>query len=96
LSRNRSRGSRKLLVPGAERSVDMFKVQVMRQEGFAVDPERPNDVKYEVARTIGVPLAPGYNGKLTTESAGKVGGRIGGSMVREMVKLAQEQLARSR
>ncbi|KAI7282661.1 hypothetical protein KC345_g3363 [Hortaea werneckii] len=71
-----------------------FKAAVMKQEGYRVDPDHPDDVKYEVAKEMGIPLQPGNNGTLTTESAGQVGGRIGGSMVREMVRLAQEQLAK--
>lgn len=70
-----------------------FKAEVMRRQGYAVDPSRPDDVKYEVARELGVPLTPGGdNGNLTTEAAGHVGGQIGGTMVREMIKLAQQQL----
>ncbi|MGG4034812.1 alpha/beta-type small acid-soluble spore protein [Paenibacillus cisolokensis] len=88
------RGRRRLVVPGAERAMEAFKAEVMRRQGYHVDPSRPNDVKYEVARSIGVPLKPGDNGDLTTESAGQVGGQIGGAMVREMIRLAQEQLAR--
>ncbi|MFC5403484.1 small, acid-soluble spore protein, alpha/beta type [Cohnella soli] len=86
---------RKLIVPEAERGVTAFKAEVMRKEGYDVDPERPDDVKYEVAEDLGIPLHPGGgNGKLTTEEAGKVGGQIGGAMVREMIRLAQEKIAR--
>ncbi|MEI7025553.1 alpha/beta-type small acid-soluble spore protein [Paenibacillus sp. y28] len=88
------RSSRRLVVPGAEQSMKQFKAEVMRREGYTVDPSRPDDVKYEVARGLGVPLKPGDNGSLTTEQAGHVGGQIGGTMVREMIRLAQEQLAR--
>jgi hypothetical protein len=48
-----------------------------------------------VAKEIGVPLKKGYNGNLTAEQAGKVGGVIGGHMVRQMVRLAMNQLNRS-
>ncbi|MFC5470108.1 alpha/beta-type small acid-soluble spore protein [Cohnella suwonensis] len=85
---------RNLLVPEAERGVSAFKAEVMRQEGYDVDPERPDDVKYEVAEELGIPLHPGGNGKLTTEEAGQVGGQIGGAMVREMIRMAQEKIAR--
>jgi small acid-soluble spore protein D (minor alpha/beta-type SASP) len=88
------RRSRRLLVPGAEESMNAFKAEVMRQEGYTVDPNRPSDVKYEVAKQLGVPLTPNDNGQLTTESVGQVGGKIGGAMVREMVRLAKEQLAK--
>ncbi|WP_373229364.1 alpha/beta-type small acid-soluble spore protein [Cohnella sp.] len=84
---------RKLIVPGAERGVADFKAKVMQNEGYSVDPARPDDVKYEVADELGVPLTPGNNGNLTTEQAGQVGGKIGGTMVREMIRLAQEKLS---
>ncbi|AJY76448.1 alpha/beta-type small acid-soluble spore protein [Paenibacillus beijingensis] len=90
-----SRRRRRLAVPGAEQGLQTFKAEVMRQAGYAVDANRPDDVKYEVARTIGVPLRQGDNGHLTTEEAGSVGGQIGGTMVREMIRLAQERLAQS-
>ncbi|KPV55231.1 MULTISPECIES: alpha/beta-type small acid-soluble spore protein [Paenibacillus] len=88
------RRSRTPVVPGANQALDRLKSEVMRREGYAVDPNRPDLVKYEVAKTLGIPLSPGNNGQLSTEQAGKIGGPIGGSMVREMVRLAQEQLAK--
>ncbi|MCC3376122.1 alpha/beta-type small acid-soluble spore protein [Cohnella sp. REN36] len=88
------RRSRRLVVPGAEQGVNAFKAEVMRREGYSVDANRPDDVKYEVAESIGIPLKPGDNSQLTTEQAGHVGGRIGGTMVREMIRLAQEKLTK--
>ncbi|THF84275.1 alpha/beta-type small acid-soluble spore protein [Cohnella fermenti] len=88
------RGNRRPVVDGAEQALRTLKADVMRREGFAVDPSRPDDVKYEVAESLGVPLTQGDNGKLTTEAVGHVGGRIGGSMVREMIRMAQEKLSR--
>jgi small acid-soluble spore protein D (minor alpha/beta-type SASP) len=85
---------RRLLVPGAEQGLNAFKADVMQREGYAVDPNRPDDVKYEVAKELGVPLKPQHNGNLTTESVGHVGGKIGGTMVREMVRLAKEELVK--
>jgi small acid-soluble spore protein D (minor alpha/beta-type SASP) len=67
---------------------------VMKREGYLVNPMKPDDVKYEVAKKLGIPLNPSDNGNLTTESAGQVGGRIGGTLVREMIRLAKEQLAK--
>ncbi len=88
-----ARRRRKPFVPEAGRNMDKFQAKVMFDAGFPVNPDKPETVKYEVARAIGVPLKPGYNGKLSTEDAGKVGGRIGGTMVKEMIKIAQQQLA---
>ncbi|GGA33635.1 small, acid-soluble spore protein, alpha/beta type [Paenibacillus physcomitrellae] len=79
--------------PGADRALQHFKTEAMRQEGYKVNPEQPDDVKYEVAQSLGVPLKHGDNGDLTAEQAGKIGGAIGGSMVREMIRQAQEKLS---
>ncbi|MBP1154676.1 MULTISPECIES: alpha/beta-type small acid-soluble spore protein [unclassified Paenibacillus] len=88
------RRSRRPVVPGAGHGLDILKAEVMQRAGYAVNRERPDLVKYEVARSLGVPLQPGGNGSLPTEQAGKVGGQIGGRMVREMIRMAQEQLTK--
>jgi small acid-soluble spore protein D (minor alpha/beta-type SASP) len=88
------RSSKRLVVPEAEQGLNAFKAIIMQREGYFVNPKKPDDVKYEVAKAMGIPLLPSNNGALTTESAGKIGGRIGGAMVREMVRLAKEQLAK--
>ena len=85
--------NRQYIVPEARAGMAQFKAEVMRQQGYAVDPRSPNDVKYAVASRIGVPLTPGYNGDLPAKAAGKVGGQIGGAMVREMVKMAQQAMS---
>lgn len=90
------RSGRRLLVPEAKQGMQAFKADVMRREGYAVDPNNPDNVKYEVAKSLGVPMQPGDNGDLTTESVGHVGGKIGGSMVREMIRMAQENLAKQK
>jgi small acid-soluble spore protein D (minor alpha/beta-type SASP) len=92
----RRRSGRRLVVPEAKQGVELFKAEVMRRQGYNVDPNNPDSVKFEVAKTLGVPLKPDGNGHLTTEAAGKIGGQIGGSMVREMVRLAQQQLLQQR
>lgn len=86
------RKNRQYAYPVPRSSIETFKEQVMRNEGYAVQPGQQEDVKYEVARTLGVPLRPGDNGNLRTEEAGKVGGQIGGAMVKEMIRMAQAQL----
>ncbi|MDF2959966.1 MAG: alpha/beta hydrolase [Paenibacillus sp.] len=93
MARRRSRG---LVIPEAAAGVERFKAEVMRQKGYSVNMNEPQNVKYEVARSLGVPLSQGYNGQLSTEQAGKVGGEIGGTMVREMIKLAQQKLMETR
>ncbi|MFE8701606.1 small, acid-soluble spore protein, alpha/beta type [Cytobacillus sp. FJAT-54145] len=80
------------LVPGARGALDQLKAQVMEKQGYQVDKEHPENVKYEVAEERNVPLKKGYNGTLTSHQAGKVGGPIGGNMVKELVRMAQESL----
>jgi hypothetical protein len=78
-SRVVARRRRNYAVPGVEHQMQAFKADVMKNEGYSVDPNRPDDVKYEVAKELDVPLQPGYNGGLSTESVGHVGGKIEGA-----------------
>ncbi|CAM3069850.1 alpha/beta-type small acid-soluble spore protein [Filibacter tadaridae] len=82
----------KIQVPGARVAMDQLKADVMKAQGYTVDPAKPSNVKFEIADELGIPLSKGYNGELTSEQAGKIGGPIGGNMVKEMVRLAQEQM----
>ncbi|GHI01319.1 alpha/beta-type small acid-soluble spore protein [Neobacillus kokaensis] len=79
----------KILVPEARKALDDLKAKVVQSQS-------PEDAKFEAAEEMGVPLKKGYNGQLTSEQAGKVGGRLGGSMVRELVKMAQQNLQNKR
>jgi small acid-soluble spore protein D (minor alpha/beta-type SASP) len=76
---------RKLLVPEAREAMDQLKARVSGVND-------PKGAKFEAAREQGIPLDQGYNGKLTSEQAGKIGGRMGGNMVKELVRIAQENL----
>lgn len=53
-------------------------------------PEALNKFKYEVANEIGVSLKDGYNGDISSKDAG----RIGGNMVKKMIKQAESQLSK--
>ena len=48
-----------------------------------------DQVKYEVANEIGVPLSDGYNGNLTSRQNGSVGGY----MVKKMIEAQERQMA---
>ncbi|MFC7681957.1 alpha/beta-type small acid-soluble spore protein [Paenibacillus sp. GCM10028914] len=87
-----ARRNNKYVVPEAAREIQAFKAEVMKQEGYKINPSRPDDVKYEVAKELGIPLKSGGNGGLTTEEAGHIGGKIGGSMIREMIRMAKQNL----
>ncbi len=86
----RRRKQRTLLVPEARTYMPLFQQQVMQREG--IQSSSPEDVKYEVAQQLGIPLNHGDNGNLTTEDAGRIGGKIGGATVRDLIKLAQSSL----
>lgn len=75
----------KILVPEARQGLDDLKAKV-------VGASRPEEAKFEAAKEVGVPLERGYNGRIAAEDAGKVGGRLGGSMVKEMVRMAMENM----
>jgi small acid-soluble spore protein D (minor alpha/beta-type SASP) len=77
----------KILVPEARDGLDQLKAKLANQTN-------PEQVKYEVANETGVHLNRGYNGDIKAKDAGKIGGQIGGSMVRELVKMAQENLSK--
>jgi hypothetical protein len=87
-----ARRKRRPLVPESRGALDQLKNQVMANQGYQVDRENPDAVKYEIAEEAGVPLKQGYNGWLTSKQAGTVGGKIGGSMVKELIRMAQERM----
>ncbi|WP_153127061.1 alpha/beta-type small acid-soluble spore protein [Peribacillus tepidiphilus] len=75
----------KILVPEARKGLDELKARVAHTNS-------PEDAKFEAAKEVNIPLKKGYNGLLTSQQAGKVGGRLGGSMVKELIRMAQEKL----
>jgi len=83
---------RRPLIPEAREALDSLKADVMKQKGYEVSKNNPDQVKYEVAADMQIPLSRGNNGNLTSHQAGKIGGQIGGNMVKEMVRLAQERM----
>jgi hypothetical protein len=61
----------------------------MKKAGYRTDGE---DVKYEIAQELNIPLNKGRNRNLTSENAGKIGGQIGSKMVKELIQQAKLQL----
>lgn len=79
---------RKPLVPEAKNGLDQLKARVQQVAD-------PSQAKFEAAAELHIPLQQGYNGNLTSHDAGRIGGKLGGSMVKELIRSAQEQLARN-
>ncbi|MGP4077973.1 alpha/beta-type small acid-soluble spore protein [Halobacillus sp. K22] len=76
---------KKILVPGARKGLDELKQRLLKTQ-------TPENAKYEVAEEKGIPLNPYDNGNLSTRDAGRIGGAIGGQMVKELVRQAQKDL----
>ncbi|HEY8449181.1 MAG TPA: alpha/beta-type small acid-soluble spore protein [Bacillota bacterium] len=55
-----------------------------------------DQLKFEIAHELGIPLQPGYNGMLPARDAGRIGGKIGGNMVRRLIQIAEEAMASGR
>ncbi|PTM60025.1 alpha/beta-type small acid-soluble spore protein [Desmospora activa] len=83
----------RLLVPEARDAMNQLKQQVMARQ--TDDPgASTEEMKSEMADRLGVPYREdGKNGDLKAEEAGRLGGPIGGQMVKEMIRMAQEELA---
>lgn len=84
----------KILIPEARQGLDMLKGQIMKQKGYHVDLYQPDEVKYEVAAEKGIELNRGKNKELKAKDASVIGGEIGGSMVKALIQMAQEQMAK--
>ncbi|MGE7184403.1 small, acid-soluble spore protein, alpha/beta type [Peribacillus sp. NPDC006672] len=78
---------KKILVAEARKGLDDLKAKV-------AGTKNPEEAKFEVAKDIGVPLKKDYNGELTSTQNGKIGGKLGGGMVKELIKMAQENLGK--
>ncbi|MFG6120692.1 small, acid-soluble spore protein, alpha/beta type [Thalassobacillus sp. B23F22_16] len=79
----------KILVPEAREGLDQLKEKLVNERYGTSD-------KYEMAEEQGIPLSEGYNGEIKAKDAGRMGGAIGGSMVRELVKMAEQQLGQNK
>ncbi len=53
---------------------------------------QPEQAKFEAAEELNIPLKKGYNGNLTAHDAGRIGGQLGGSMVKEMIRFAMQNM----
>jgi hypothetical protein len=78
---------RKILVSEARQGLDDLKAKI-------AGTKNPEEAKFEVAKEMGVPLKKDYNGELTSKQNGKIGGKLGGGMVKELIKMAQENLGK--
>ena len=76
---------KKILVEDARTELNHLKAKVAGSKNH-------KEAKFEVAKEVGVPLTKGYNGQMTAKQAGKIGGYLGGNMVKTLVKMTRENL----
>lgn len=86
------------LVPESKEALSQLRLEVAQEIGAPVSQvtetgEGPDSVTQAIADMFGVPLNEQYNGKLTSHDAGRLGGHLGGQMVKRLVAQAQSLLA---
>ncbi|MBR5783333.1 MAG: alpha/beta-type small acid-soluble spore protein [Clostridia bacterium] len=76
-------------LPAQNRSVPVTKeVKTVNNNIKQNAKEGLNNLKFEVAKEIGVNLKNGYNGDLTSKEAG----HIGGNMVKKLIEKGEQSL----
>lgn len=90
-----ARKRRRLLIEGAQ-AVDRLQTDVMNRE-LGTSFVNKEDVKVELAKQLDIPYqSRGSNGDLRAEDAGKIGGKMGGLLVKELVRMSMESLSKNR
>ncbi len=59
-----------------------------KQTSVSTEKQAMNSMKFEVAKELGVNLKEGFNGDLSAQETG----RVGGNMVKKMIQLAKSNL----
>jgi hypothetical protein len=72
--------------------MEHLKRKVMAQQSGA--PGTVEEMKTKMAHHLRVPYRKGEsNGNLKAEEAGRMGGPVGGQMVKELIRMAEETIA---
>lgn len=92
------RSRRNPLVPESKEALDRLRQEVASEIGAPVSGvtetgEGPDAITHAIADMYGVPLKEEYNGQLTSHDAGRLGGHLGGQMVKRLIAQAQSLLA---
>ncbi|MXQ53807.1 small, acid-soluble spore protein, alpha/beta type [Shimazuella sp. KC615] len=91
VSRRRKRNP---LVPGARNQLDQLQTKLISEDlGRSFD--NKEEAKLELAKELGVPLQKGSNRDLRSEDAGKVGGAMGGRLVKELIQMSLQSLEKN-
>lgn len=90
------RRKRNLLVPEAREALEQMKQLIVastseKTPGRAPDNASDNPAK-TMAKSIGVPYREADNGDMKARDAGKIGGNMGGPMVKRLISMAKQEL----
>lgn len=87
------------LVPESKEALARLRQEVASEigvpatSGVMATNEGPDVITHAIADMYGVPLQERYNGQLTSHDAGRLGGHLGGQMVKRLIAQAQSLLA---
>lgn len=95
-----SRSRNRPLIPESREGLNQLKVEVAHEIGLPVagQPQNqagPDAVTRAAATEYSVPLKEGYNGGLTSHDAGRLGGHVGGQMIKRLIAQAETLLTQS-
>ncbi|MCH5583486.1 small, acid-soluble spore protein, alpha/beta type [Shimazuella sp. AN120528] len=85
------RRKRRPLVASSRNQLDQLQTKLL-SEDLGRSFTSKDEAKLELAKELGVPLKPGSNRDLRSEDAGKVGGAMGGRLVKELVAMSLKSL----
>lgn len=88
------RRKRKPLIPQARTKLDELQTKLISEE-LGREFRNKEQAKMELAKELGVPLKEGDNASLKAGDAGKVGGAMGGRLVKELVAMSLKSLQRN-
>ncbi|TCP60602.1 small, acid-soluble spore protein, alpha/beta type [Baia soyae] len=91
-----ARKRRRLLVRSARPEMDRLQTDVLNRK-LGTSFSNREDLKVEIAKQFDIPYqSKGSNGGLRAEDAGKMGGMMGGLLVKELVRMSMESLSKNR
>ncbi|RAL25591.1 alpha/beta hydrolase [Thermoflavimicrobium daqui] len=87
------RRKRRLLVPEAEPKMEKLQMKLLN-ESMGIHASNREEMKVEVAKQLGIPYNQQGNKEMKAKDAGKMGGAMGGQLVKELVQMSLESLSR--
>ncbi|SFI95757.1 small, acid-soluble spore protein, alpha/beta type [Thermoflavimicrobium dichotomicum] len=87
------RKKRQPLVPEARQELDQLQVKLINQ-ALGTQAKNPEEMKMEMAKQLGILYNQQGNEDMKAKDAGKIGGAIGGQLVKKLVQMSLDALSR--